>query len=127
MKFSKYIFKAVTPVMALFQKQLCCSSNKATTICGHSAESLRQMPIRHSRGGVITEIKVRFVPPTMCRLTRFVGLTEKEPTTVLTELSIYYGFKFRLHEIYMSRCIKHNIFHKFIFIRPKTIKWTFCY
>ena len=26
---------------------------------------------------------------------RFVGLTEKEPTTALTELSIYYGFKYR--------------------------------
>ena len=30
---------------------------------------------------------------------RFVGLTEKEPTTALTELSIYYGFKFRFCNI----------------------------
>ena len=31
---------------------------------------------------------------------RFVGLTEKEPATALTELSIYYGFKFRFCNIY---------------------------
>lgn len=30
---------------------------------------------------------------------RFVGLTEKEPTTALTELSIYYGFKYRFCNI----------------------------
>lgn len=69
MKFSKYVFKAVTPVIALFQKQHSCSSNRATTICGKPAESLRQVPIRHNRRGVSTEIKARFVPPTMCRLT----------------------------------------------------------
>ena len=69
MKFSKYISKAVTPVMALFQKQHSCPSNKATTICGYSAESLRQVPIRHNRGGNNAEIKMQFAPPTMCRLT----------------------------------------------------------
>ena len=68
MKFSKYIFKAVTPVMALFQKQRSCLSNKATTICGQAAESLRQVPIRHDREGKFAEINVRFVPPTMCRI-----------------------------------------------------------
>lgn len=30
---------------------------------------------------------------------RFVGLTEKEPTVALTELSIYYGFKYRFCNI----------------------------
>jgi len=69
MKFSKYISKAVTPVMALFQKQHGCLSNKATTICGHSAQNLRQVPGRHHRRGKSTENKVRFAPPTMCRLT----------------------------------------------------------
>ena len=69
MKFSKYISKAVTPVMALFQKQHSCLSNKATTICGYSVCSLRQVPVRHNRGGKSTENKVRFAPPTMCRLT----------------------------------------------------------
>ena len=69
MKFSKYIFKAVTPVMALFQKQRSCLSNKATTLCGQAAESLRQVPVRHDREGKFAEIKVRFVPPTMYRLT----------------------------------------------------------
>ncbi len=59
MKFSKDISKAVTSVMALFQKQLCC------------AESLRRVPVRHNREGVATESKVQFVPPTMCRLTVF--------------------------------------------------------
>ena len=34
MKFSKYISKAVTQVMALFQKQRSWLSNKVTTICG---------------------------------------------------------------------------------------------
>ena len=27
------------------------------------------MPVRHNRRGFCTEIKVRYVPPTMCRLT----------------------------------------------------------
>ena len=69
MKFSKYISKAATPVMALFKKQHSCPSNKATTICGYYAESLRQVPIRHNRGGNNAEIKMQFAPPTMCRLT----------------------------------------------------------
>lgn len=72
MKFSKYISKAVTPVMALFQKQHGCLSNKATTICGYSVCSLRQVPVRHNRGGKSTENKVRFAPPTMCRLTLYI-------------------------------------------------------
>ena len=46
-----------------------CLSNKATTICGQAAESLRQVPVRHDREGKFAEINVRFVPPTMCRLT----------------------------------------------------------
>lgn len=33
-------------------------------------ESLRQVPIRHSQGGASAEIKVRFLPSTMCRLTQ---------------------------------------------------------
>ena len=79
MKFSKYVFKAVTPVIALFQKQHSCSSNRATTICGKPAESLRQVPIRHNRIGVSTEIKARFVPPTMCRLTNVSHGTGLDP------------------------------------------------
>ena len=46
-----------------------CLSNKATTICGQAAESLRQGPVRHDRDSKFAEIKVRFAPPTMCRLT----------------------------------------------------------
>lgn len=46
-----------------------CLSNKATTICGHSVWSLRQVPVQHNRRGKLAEIKVRFAPPTMCRLT----------------------------------------------------------
>ena len=76
MKFSKYISKAVTPVMALFQKQHGCLSNKATTICGYSVCSLRQIPVRHNRGGKSTENKVRFAPPTMCRLTSYLILNQ---------------------------------------------------
>lgn len=79
MKFSKYISKAVTPVMALFQKQHSCLSNKATTICGYSVCSLRQVPVRHNRGGKSTENKVRLAPPTMCRLTVWTDGQEKLP------------------------------------------------
>ena len=46
-----------------------CLSNKATTICGQAAESLRQVPVRHDRDSKFAEIKVRIAPPTMCRLT----------------------------------------------------------
>ena len=82
MKFSKYISKAVTPVMALFQKQHSCLSNKATTICGYSVCSLRQVPVRHNRGGKSTENKVRLAPPTMCRLTARVGFSKALPDGV---------------------------------------------
>ena len=81
MKFSKYISKAVTPVMALFQKQHGCLSNKATTICGHSVWSLRQVPVRHNRGGKFTENKVQFAPPTMCRLTVLQHLHNQQITS----------------------------------------------
>ena len=30
---------------------------------------------------------------------RFIGLTEKEPTTAFTELSVYYVFKYRFYNI----------------------------
>lgn len=56
MKFSKYISKAVTQIMTLFQKQCSCLSNKATTICGQAADSLRQVPIQHDREGKFAEI-----------------------------------------------------------------------
>jgi hypothetical protein len=82
MKFSKYISKAVTSVMALFQKQHRRPSNKATTICGHPAERLRQMPVRHNRRGFCTEIKVRYVPPTMCRLTLKLYVYDEQEETL---------------------------------------------
>lgn len=86
MKFSKYISKAVTPVMALFQKQHSCLSNKATTICGYSVCSLRQVPVRHNRGGKSTENKVRLAPPTMCRLT--IGMNESSLQIALLVASV---------------------------------------
>ena len=61
--------KAVTIVMALFQKQESCLSNKATTMCSCPSDSLRSTTGLHSRGGRTTENKVLLVPPTMCRLT----------------------------------------------------------
>ena len=61
--------KAVTVVMALFQKQETCLSNKATTMCGCSAHSLQSSTELYSRGGRNTENKVLFAPPTICRLT----------------------------------------------------------
>ena len=70
MKFSKYTFKAVTfRSWPYFKSSNNCLSNKATTIRGHSAAILRSVPVRLNRRGVFTEIKVRFAPPTMCRLT----------------------------------------------------------
>ena len=62
--------KAVTVVMALFQKQESCLSNKTTTMCGCSANSLRSPTGLRNRGGRSPENKVLFVPPTMCRLTK---------------------------------------------------------
>lgn len=92
MKFSKYIFKAVTPVMALFQKQRSCLSNKATTICDQAAESLRQMPVRHDREGKFAEINVRFVPPTMCRLTLLLCII-LQPITLIQHICHFYSIE----------------------------------
>lgn len=67
------MFKAVitTVVMALSEKQKNCSSDKTTTVCGDSSESL-QLPTKpHSRGCESTYNKVLFTPPTMCRLTLY--------------------------------------------------------
>lgn len=61
--------KAVTVVMALFQKQESCLSNKTTTVCGCPGNSLQLPTGLHSQGGRHPENKVLFVPPTMCRLT----------------------------------------------------------
>jgi hypothetical protein len=78
------MFKAVitTVVMALSEKQKNCSSDKTTTVCGDSSESL-QLPTKpHSRGCESTYNKVLFTPPTMCRLTmkllRIISLIQKE-------------------------------------------------
>lgn len=67
--FNVQFTKAVTVVMALFQKQESCLSNKATTACGCLGDSLLLPTELHSRGGRTTENKVLFMPPTMCRLT----------------------------------------------------------
>ena len=69
MKFSMFNSKVMTHVMALFQKQEFCLSNKATTKCGQTAENLPQVPVRHNRVGGFTENKMRLPPTTMCRLT----------------------------------------------------------
>src|SRR5574344_1441659 len=65
------MFKAVitTVVMALSEKQKNCSSDKTTTVCGDSSESL-QLPTKpHSRACESTYNNVLFTPPAMCRLT----------------------------------------------------------
>lgn len=59
----------MTLVMALFQKQVNCPSNKATTICGQTGWSLRLIPIRHNLIGTFTENKLRLTPTIMCRRT----------------------------------------------------------
>ena len=72
MKFSKYCLKAVTFLSwPYFKSSTSCFSNKATTICGYPADNLRQLPVRHNRGGVSAEIKVQFSPPVICRLTLY--------------------------------------------------------
>ena len=43
-------------------------------MCSHSTLSLRFVPMWHNRRGNITEIKVRFVPLTMCRRTVYLPI-----------------------------------------------------
>ena len=62
MKFSMYLSKAVAFVIALFQKQFICLSNKPTTLYGRTGDSLRSPTGLHSLGGISTEFKVRFAP-----------------------------------------------------------------
>lgn len=59
---------------------------------------------------------------------RFVGLTEKEPTAALTELSIYYGFKYRFCNIrsgnekgHVERSVEY--IRRKVFSGPDTIKF----
>lgn len=73
MKFSKYISKAVTPVMALFQKQ-------HRLLFKHGYDNLRSFRTEFAedagtahRRGDNTEIKMRLLPPTMCRQTICAG------------------------------------------------------
>ena len=69
MKFSRYSSKVMAYVMALFQRQHFCLSNKTTTMCGCPARIVRLLPIRHDRIGEFTENKMRLAPTLMCRLT----------------------------------------------------------
>lgn len=62
----------MTLVMALFQKQVNCPSDKAITMCGTTNRTMRLMPVRHNRIGTFAENKLRLVPTTMCRLTSYV-------------------------------------------------------
>ena len=54
---------------------------------------------------------------------RFVGLTEKEPTVALTELSIYYGFKYRFCNI-CSGNEKGHVERSVEFVRRKAFSGT---
>ncbi len=56
---------------------------------------------------------------------RFVGLTEKEPTVALTELSIYYGFKYRFCNI-ASGNEKGHVERSVEFIRRKVFSGPDC-
>lgn len=56
-------------VMTLFQKQETCPSNKATTMCGSSADSMPSPTRLCNRVGDGTENKVQLSPTTKCRLT----------------------------------------------------------
>ena len=59
----------MTLVMALFQKQVNCPSDKAITMCGTTDRAMRLMPVRHNRIGTFAENKLRLAPTTMCRRT----------------------------------------------------------
>ena len=56
-------------VMALFQKQGTCPSNKATTMCGGSADSVQLPTGLCNRVGENAENKARLSPTSKCRLT----------------------------------------------------------
>ena len=87
------MFKAVitTVVMALSEKQKNCSSDKTTTVCGDSSESL-QLPTKpHSRGCESTYNKVLFTPPTMCRLTIY-----KHLNYLIFERMVYRSYQLNL-------------------------------
>ena len=56
---------------------------------------------------------------------RFVGLTEKEPTVALTELSIYYGFKYRFCNI-CSGNEKGHVERSVEFVRRKVFSGPGC-
>lgn len=61
----KYIPKTVTQVMAFFKS---CTVAFQTRL-RQAAEILQRVPVRHRLGRQFHKIKVRFMPPTMCRLT----------------------------------------------------------
>lgn len=50
----------MTLVIALFQKQVNCPSDKAITMCGTTDRAMRLMPVRHNRIGTFAENKLRF-------------------------------------------------------------------
>ena len=64
-------------------------------MCSHSTLSLQFVPMWHNRRGNITEIKVRFVPLTMCRRTVISGNAKskvlKAAKTFLKGYSSYGG------------------------------------
>lgn len=73
-------------VIALFQKQQCCSSNKATTMYRQAGKNVRQFPARHDRVGDSRKNNMRFEPTTVCRRTinsPFVSIS------IVCELSKY--------------------------------------
>ncbi len=73
MKFSKYISKAVTPVMALFQKQnRLLFKHGYDNLRSFRTEFVEDAGTAHRRGDN-TEIKMRLLPPTMCRQTICAG------------------------------------------------------
>ena len=83
MKFSRYSSKVMAYVMALFQRQHFCLSNKTTTMCGCPARIVRLLPIRHDRIGEFTENKMRLAPTLMCRLTSCTGAGNAETPIVI--------------------------------------------
>ena len=73
-------------VIALFQKQQRCSSNKATTMYRQAGKNVRQFPARHDRAGDSRKNNMRFAPTTVCRRTinsPFVSIS------IVCELSKY--------------------------------------
>ena len=100
-------------VIALFQKQHFCLSNKPTTACGCTGKNVQSPARLCNRGGIIAEINLRFAPPTMCRRTSYLSIKLRYNLllTIFPQplFILYFGY-FLLNYLFII------LFHSFFFI-----------